>query len=96
VNKERINTVRAGLVIGLLGAAFAATGIFLYFKEWFLAHGFRGAIAYMKMFNMLVRVITLMVVPNAFLFFIFLQKDYYQTARGIMIVVFLTFLLFFI
>ena len=96
MNKEQVNTVRAGLVIGLLGVVFAATGIFLYFKEWFMTHGFRGAIGYMKMFNMLIRVITLMVVPNAFLFFVFLQKDYYQTARGIMIVVFLTFLLFFL
>lgn len=96
MKKEQINTLTGGLIIGFLGFALAALGIYLYFSEWFDNYGLSGAIGYMKMFQFLSRVITLLIVPNAFLFFIFIQKEYYHTARGIMIVVLLTFLLFFL
>ena len=80
--KSKINNVKLGLILGLMAPVLSMLIVYLIK---FTQFNFQELIDILVSSRVFTKIISLCVIPNLALFFIFLNKNYYYTARGILV-----------
>ncbi len=80
--RSKIDNLKLGLILGILAPALTILVVYLIqFSE----YDFRELIDFLVSTRAFTKIISLCVIPNLALFFIFLNKNYYYSARGILV-----------
>jgi hypothetical protein len=91
--KSNYNSIKLGLLLGIIAPMLAM--LILYFIM-FNGNSFQELINTLVSKRVFTKIISLCVIPNLALFFLFLNKYYYSTARGILMSTFIFALFVFI
>ncbi len=79
---SKVNNVRLGLLLGLLAPALTMLIVYLV---GFADYGFNELIDLLLSKKVFTKLLSLCVIPNLALFFLFLNKNYYYSARGVLL-----------
>lgn len=80
--KSKYDNIKLGMLLGILGPVVAMLGVYLImFPEQSLTELIDSLVS-KRVFT---KIVSLCVVPNLALFFLFLNKYRYQTARGVLL-----------
>jgi len=90
---SKFNSIKLGLILGILAPVLAMLVVYLVM---FFGSNFQEVIDVLVSKRVFTKIISLCVIPNLALFFIFLNKYYYSTARGILMSTFIFALFVFI
>lgn len=78
----KINNIKLGIILGILAPVLSMLVIYLLkFSE----YNFQELIDFLLARRIFTKIISLCVIPNLALFFLFLNKNYYYSARGVLI-----------
>lgn len=77
----KIDNIKFGLILGILAPAL--TLLIIYLIK-FLGFNLRELIDLLVSSGVFTKILSLCVIPNLALFFLFLNKYYYETTRGIL------------
>ena len=91
--KSKYNNTKLGLILGIAGPVIAMLGVYLVM---FYCYSMSELIDTLVSKRVFTKIISLCVLPNLALFFLFLNKYYYNTARGILMSTFIFALFVFI
>lgn len=91
--KFKYNNIKLGLILGIAGPILAMIGVYLVM---FLGLSLSEVVDALVSKRIFTKLISLCVLPNLALFFLFLNKYYYNTARGILMSTFIFALFVFI
>lgn len=91
--KSKYNNIKLGLILGIAGPILAMIGVYLVM---FLGLSLSEVVDALVSKRIFTKLISLCVLPNLALFFLFLNKYYYNTARGILMSTFIFALFVFI
>jgi hypothetical protein len=91
--KSKYNNIKLGLILGIAGPILAMIGVYLVM---FLGLSLSEVVDALVSKRIFTKLISLCVLPNLALFFLFLNKYYYNTARGILMSTFIFALFIFI
>ncbi|MCK5169889.1 MAG: hypothetical protein KAQ75_08415 [Bacteroidales bacterium] len=80
--QSKINNLKLGLILGILAPAIT---ILLVYLIQFSGYDFQELLDFLVSTRAFTKIISLCVIPNLALFFIFLNKNYYYSARGILV-----------
>lgn len=78
---SKFDNIKLGLIIGILAPTL--TMLIIYLIK-FIGFDFRELIDLLVSSGVFTKILSLCVIPNLALFFLFLNKYYYKTARGIL------------
>ena len=78
---SKINNIKLGLIIGILAPVL--TMLIIYLAK-FAGSNLQELVDLLVSKRVFTKIVTLCVIPNLALFFLFLNKYYYNTARGIL------------
>lgn len=82
----KINNIKLGIILGIIAPLLSMLVIYLLkFSE----YNFQELIDFLLARGIFTKIISLCVIPNLALFFFFLNKNYYSSARGVLISTFL-------
>lgn len=82
----KINNIKLGIILGIIAPLLSMLVIYLLkFSE----YNFQELIDFLLARGIFTKIISLCVIPNLALFFFFLNKNYYTSARGVLISTFL-------
>jgi len=90
---SKFNSIKLGLILGILAPVLAMLVVYLVM---FFGSNFQEVIDVLVSKRVFTKIISLCVIPNLALFFTFLNKYYYSTARGILMSTFIFALFVFI
>ena len=80
--KSKANNLKLGLILGIIVPILTMGAIYLFkFSE----YNFQELIEMLASKRVFTKIISLCVIPNLALFFLFLNKNYFYTARGILL-----------
>lgn len=79
--RSKIDNLKLGLILGILAPALTILVVYLI---QFSGYDFRELIDLLVSKKVFTKIISLCVIPNLALFFIFLNKNHYNSARGIL------------
>ena len=79
--RKRYNNIRMGLVLGLVAPIL---GFFIVYLVGFRGMAFIEYLELLSFRNKLSSIVSLSVIPNLLLFFIFIWLDYLYSARGVL------------
>lgn len=79
---SKVNNIRLGLLLGILAPAITMLVVYLI---GFSGYEFKELMDMLVSKNVFTKILSLCVVPNLALFFLFLNKNYYYSARGILL-----------
>jgi len=91
--KYKYNNIKLGLILGIAGPILAMLGVYLVM---FFGYGLSEVVDTLVSKGVFTKLISLCVLPNLASFFLFLNKNYYNTARGILMSTFIFALFVFI
>lgn len=80
--KSRYDNIRIGLLLGILGPLLAMIGVYVFMFPGDSMSELINSLVSKRVFT---KIISLCVLPNLALFFLFINKYYYRTARGILL-----------
>lgn len=80
--KSKIDNLQLGLVLGIIAPAL--TMLIIYLIQ-FTDHNFKELIDLLISKRVFTKIVSLCVIPNLALFFLFLNKNYFKSARGILL-----------
>ena len=84
--RSKIDNTRLGLILGIVAPVLAMLIIYLVkFSEF----NFQELIDLLLAKRVFTKIVSLCVIPNLALFFFFLNKNYYRSARGVLIATFI-------
>ena len=79
---SKINNIKLGMLLGIIAPVLSMLVIYLVkFSE----YNFQELIDLLVAKGIFTKIISLCVIPNLALFFFFLNKNYYYSARGVLI-----------
>lgn len=78
---SKIDNIKLGLILGILAPALTILAVYLI---QFSGYDFRELIDLLISKRVFTKIVSLCVIPNLALFFIFLNKNHYNSARGIL------------
>ncbi len=78
---KRYNNIRVGLVLGIVAPII---GFFVVYLVGFRGMNFNEYLEMLSFRNKLSSILSLSVIPNLLLFFIFIWLDYLYSARGVL------------
>ncbi|NOQ27441.1 MAG: hypothetical protein GQ564_18925 [Bacteroidales bacterium] len=79
---SKINNIKLGMLLGIIAPILSMLVIYLVkFSE----YNFQELIDFLLARRIFTKIISLCVIPNLALFFFFLNKNYYYSARGVLI-----------
>ncbi len=77
----KINSIKLGMLLGIIAPILSMLVIYLIqFSE----YNFQELIDFLLAKRLFTKIISLCVIPNLALFFLFLNKNYYSSARGVL------------
>lgn len=79
---SKINNLKLGLVLGILAPVL--TMLIIYLVQ-FSDYGVKELVDMLVTKNVFTKIVSLCVIPNLALFFIFLNKNYFYSARGVLL-----------
>lgn len=79
---SKINNIKLGILLGIIAPALSMLVIYLIK---FSDYNFQELIDFLVSRGIFTKIISLCVIPNLALFFFFLNKNYYYSARGVLI-----------
>jgi len=79
--KSKLNNLKLGLTLGILAPVI--TMVLVYFSN-FTAYDFTELIGYLLDKQLFTKIVSLCVIPNLILFFIFIWLNYLYSARGVL------------
>ena len=80
--RSKINNIRIGLLLGILAPVI--TMLIIYLVQ-FSGYGFQELIDILVSKRAFTKIVSLCVIPNLALFFFFLNKNYFYSARGVLL-----------
>ena len=80
--RSKINNFKLGLLLGIIAPLLSI--LVIYFIQ-FTEYNFSELIDFLVRKNFFTKIVSLCVIPNLALFFLFLNKNYYYSARGVLI-----------
>lgn len=86
IMKFKIDDLKLGLILGILAPVL--TMIAVYWIK-FSVYDFKGLIDFLVAGRLFTKIVSLCVIPNLALFFFFLNKNYYRSAKGILTATFI-------
>ena len=82
----KINNIKLGIIIGIIAPVLSMLVVYLLkFSE----YNFQELINFLLARGIFTKIVSLCVIPNLAFFFFFLNKNYYSSARGVLISTFL-------
>jgi hypothetical protein len=79
---SRINNIKLGILLGIIAPALSMLVIYLFkFSE----YNFQELINMLIARGIFTKIVSLCVIPNLAFFFLFLNRNYYYSARGVLI-----------
>ena len=78
---SKINNIKLGLILGILAPIL--TMIIIYLVK-FYGYDLQELVDLLVSKRVFTKIVSLCIIPNLALFFLFLNKYYYNTARGIL------------
>lgn len=78
---SKINNLKLGLALGILAPAL--TILIIYLVQ-FTDYGLKELVDMLVSKRVFTKIVSLCVIPNLALFFLFLNKNYFYSARGIL------------
>lgn len=81
IRKSKFDNLWIGLAGGLVMPMLTLTAVY-FFKFRYIT--FDGMVKYLTMIDVFVKVISLCVLPNLVVFYIFLQTNHYKAVRGVL------------
>ena len=91
--KSKYNSIKLGLILGVVGPIIAMIGVYLVM---FFGYSLSEVVDNLLSKHIFIKLISLCVLPNLALFFLFLNKYYYNTAKGVLLSTFIFALFVFI
>ena len=82
---SKINNLKLGLLLGILAPALT---MFIIYVAKFNDYGLRELVDMLVAKKVFTKIVSLCVVPNLALFFLFLNKNYFYSARGVLMATF--------
>lgn len=79
--RSKYDNLKLGLILGILAPLL--TIIVVYFIR-FMDYDFKALVDFLITQKLLTKILSLCVIPNLALFFLFLNKYYYRSAKGIL------------
>jgi len=79
--KSKIDNLNLGLLLGILAPAL--TMLVIYLVQ-FTEYNFKDLIDQLISKRVFTKIVSLCVIPNLALFFLFLNKNYFRSARGVL------------
>ena len=80
--KSKINNIRLGLITGILAPIL--TMLIIYFIQ-FSEYGLKELVELLVSKRIFTKIVSLCVIPNLAFFFLFLNKNYFYSARGVLL-----------
>lgn len=80
--KSKFNNIRLGLLLGILAPVLT---MFIIYLLKFTNYGFQELVEMLVAKKVFTKIISLCVIPNLALFFLFLNKNYFRSARGVLL-----------
>ncbi len=80
--ESRFNSLKLGLVLGMIVPAVTFSILYFIRHDYMT---FRDFLHYIVLRNVYIQVITMSIVPNVLLFFLFVRNGYLSSARGTLI-----------
>ena len=84
--KSKYDNLKLGLILGLLAPVLTIVAV--YFIR-FVEYDFKELLNFLVEKKIFTKILSLCVIPNLALFFLFLNKNYFRTARGILTATFI-------
>jgi len=84
--KSKVDSIKLGLFLGILAPAL--TMLIIYFIQ-FSSYDLNELVHMLVVKKVFTKIVSLCVIPNLALFFFFLNKNYYRSARGILTATFI-------
>lgn len=78
---SKVNNIKLGLFLGIIAPAITMLAVYLI---QFSDYGFKELIDLLVYKRVFTKIISLCVIPNLALFFLFLNKNYFYSARGVL------------
>lgn len=82
IQKSRFDKLWIGLIAGLIIPPLTLT---ILYTVRFQGFSFEGMVKYMKVLDVFVKVISLCILPNLGMFYLFLQTNNYKAVRGVLL-----------
>lgn len=81
ISKSKYDDLKLGLILGILAPAFTMLAVYVI---WFTQYDFSELLDFLLQKRLFTKIVSLCVLPNLALFFVFLNKNFYRAARGIL------------
>jgi len=81
ISKSKYDNLKLGLILGILAPALT---MFVVYLIWFTQYDFSELLDFLLKKRLFTKIVSLCVLPNLALFFLFLNKNFYRSGRGIL------------